>query len=967
MRYRLGEFELDTDRERLSGPAGALVLRPQAYRLLLLLVQRAPALVARDELMDVLWGHHALSPNVIPQTVSELRQALGDDPQASRYVETRHRRGYAFVAPIQVLDDAPPPGQVADVAPEAAETSDAAVSVVVAPPPSTAAAPRPDRRSRVLAWVLAVLALGAIGFAWTWFPARVVETRVVAVPTPKGAGILVSLNVDDPRLRAYLVGFARGNHAWHAYPRPLQPSVGWSLSVTREGQWSLRAPGGEVRSSGDLPRTDAPSQASALLQAMAAGVGRNELVEAPPGWPTARDVRTTLMEAAWAMSEGLHADADAAFDALQAAGEVSGWPRLSLVEHLVAVGRWKAAERELSLLDPGPDRMLQLQREVWRARLAGRPDDALASLRAAALLAPGDITIQLDLFDALIAQSQWHAAAAQWSVLPALLADNAPELAWRRAEYLAVAAPGDAEVAFRHAVTVARMASDREVALLAQVRWMIHRSALKDAAEVLDALDGGHAAVQMQRAEWAMATGQMDLARASFQTAEAAWTSDQRSGDARRARLGLIDVALQSGQSDMAVRLATRLLADAATEGDRDIEIDALDAMGRAWIGASRFDDARASLQQAMTLARARGQGLREARARYHLGNAYAQERQRPHEAEQAYRLAADAFHLLGDRLWEVKALSNLALMAERAGRRLDARDAYRDALLRIRELGVPRELGRIGFNAGINERDMGDLSAAAVLIDEALSVLSAAGAGDVQVVAVAARADIAMMQADARLAESLLNGTRERAEQAAPLPRSVWHSAQARRFELAGDLDRARTELDRVAELRQATSVRTAQLDGELSRLRLRVATGDASRATGVALERIEDELRRMGETKYSLSAALGRVEWALAADTNAAQARNLMDALRPQIQSAGNRAQQLRLDWLAAHAVEGDERSSRLHALIDDADASHFELLSMLARRAVAEDEATRARIDRALAERRLSGAVRSPLSVF
>ena len=112
MRYRLGEFELDTDRERLSGPAGALVLRPQAYRLLLLLVQRAPALVARDELMDVLWGHHALSPNVIPQTVSELRQALGDDPQASRYVETRHRRGYAFVAPIQVLDDAPPPGQV---------------------------------------------------------------------------------------------------------------------------------------------------------------------------------------------------------------------------------------------------------------------------------------------------------------------------------------------------------------------------------------------------------------------------------------------------------------------------------------------------------------------------------------------------------------------------------------------------------------------------------------------------------------------------------------------------------------------------------------------------------------------------------------------------------------------------------------------------------------------------------------
>jgi hypothetical protein len=79
------------------------------------------------------------------------------------------------------------------------------------------------------------------------------------------------------------------------------------------------------------------------------------------------------------------------------------------------------------------------------------------------------------------------------------------------------------------------------------------------------------------------------------------------------------------------------------------------------------------------------------------------------------------------------------------------------------------------------------------------------------------------------------------------------------------------------------------------------------------------------------------------------------------------GNRAQQLQLDWLAAHAVEDDERSSRLRALIDDADASHFELLSMLARRAVAGDETTRARIDRRLAERHLSGASGSLLSAF
>ncbi len=968
MRYRLDEFELDTDRERLNGPGGVAVLRPQAYRLLHLLVQRAPALVAREELMDELWGHHALSPNVIPQTVSELRQALGDDPQSPRYIETRHRRGYAFIAPIQVLDDARSPVPDSEPAQGQAEASDPGPMMATHPSPGQPEPFRRDRHNGTLLgmFVAPMLALVVIGLAWMRFPAGAGEAPMATVPAPADEGISVALNVDDARLRAYLVWFARGSSAWRAHPRPLLTSPAWSLDVTREGQWLLRAPDGEVRSSGELPQTDAPSQASVLLQAMAAGAAQSKLIEAPPGWPTAQVERMALMDAAWATSEGRYAAADAAFVALQASNPVSGWPRLLLVEHLVALGHWQDAARELSRLDPGLDRRLLLQSDILRARLAGQPDDALSSLRAAALLAPDNIAIQLGLFDALVAQSQWHAVASQMSVLSALLADDAPELALRRAVYFAATLPGGAEAEFHKAVTAARTPSERELVILAQARWQVGRGALKDAGMLLDALDGARPTVQMQRAEWALASGRLDQARASFQAAESAWMADRRSGEARRARLGSIDVALQAGESEAAVQLAASLLADAERHGDREIDIDALDAMGRAWTGAGRFDEARASLNQAMTLARARGQGMREARSRYHLGNAYAQERRRPHEAEQAYRLAADAFHALGDRLWEIKALSNLALMAERAGRRLDAREAYRDALSRVRDLGAPRELGRIAFNAGINERDAGDLDAAAALIDEAMAVLSAAGAGDVQVMAIAARADIAMLQADAVLADALLGGVRERAEQAAPLPRSAWHAAQARRFELGGDVLRAHAELERAVELRRETAVRTAQLDGELRQLRLRMATGEADRSIDMALERIEDELRRMGETKYALSAALARVERALT-DADPIQARDLIETLRPQVQTAGNRSQQLQLDWLAANAFDGGERSERLRALIDDADAAHFDLLVLLARRAMSLDSPARVRSDRTLAERRLSGASMSPLSAF
>ena len=100
MAYRFGDFELDPRLGTLTGPHGPVALRRQAFRLCQLLVERAPELLDRDTLLDEVWGRTALSPNVLPQTMSELRQALGDDPQAPRYIETLHRRGYRFICPV---------------------------------------------------------------------------------------------------------------------------------------------------------------------------------------------------------------------------------------------------------------------------------------------------------------------------------------------------------------------------------------------------------------------------------------------------------------------------------------------------------------------------------------------------------------------------------------------------------------------------------------------------------------------------------------------------------------------------------------------------------------------------------------------------------------------------------------------------------------------------------------------------
>lgn len=101
MRYTFGDFELDSAGGQLNGPDGPVVLRRQAWNLLLALIEAAPALVSRDDLLDRVWGRSALSPNALPQTISELRQALGDRARDPKYIETCHGRGYRIVCPVR--------------------------------------------------------------------------------------------------------------------------------------------------------------------------------------------------------------------------------------------------------------------------------------------------------------------------------------------------------------------------------------------------------------------------------------------------------------------------------------------------------------------------------------------------------------------------------------------------------------------------------------------------------------------------------------------------------------------------------------------------------------------------------------------------------------------------------------------------------------------------------------------------
>src|SRR5262245_43719624 len=95
-----GPFRLDSESGDLDGPLGRIPLTPKAMAVLLYLARRPGKLVAKNELLETLWPNVFVTDSSIKVCIQEIRRALDDDAKAPKIIETAHRRGYRFIAPI---------------------------------------------------------------------------------------------------------------------------------------------------------------------------------------------------------------------------------------------------------------------------------------------------------------------------------------------------------------------------------------------------------------------------------------------------------------------------------------------------------------------------------------------------------------------------------------------------------------------------------------------------------------------------------------------------------------------------------------------------------------------------------------------------------------------------------------------------------------------------------------------------
>ena len=77
-----------------------VLLTPKAFSVLRYLVDHAGRLVTHDELLDAVWHRTVVEPQTVKRHMVEVRAALGDRPKNSLFIETLHKRGYWFIAPV---------------------------------------------------------------------------------------------------------------------------------------------------------------------------------------------------------------------------------------------------------------------------------------------------------------------------------------------------------------------------------------------------------------------------------------------------------------------------------------------------------------------------------------------------------------------------------------------------------------------------------------------------------------------------------------------------------------------------------------------------------------------------------------------------------------------------------------------------------------------------------------------------
>lgn len=99
--FAFADVVVDTHAHRLTRGGRDVPVEPKVFAVLLHFLEHPGQLLSRDELLDAVWGHSCVTPSTLSRVISQLRRAVADDTEQPRYIQTVHRLGYRFIAPLK--------------------------------------------------------------------------------------------------------------------------------------------------------------------------------------------------------------------------------------------------------------------------------------------------------------------------------------------------------------------------------------------------------------------------------------------------------------------------------------------------------------------------------------------------------------------------------------------------------------------------------------------------------------------------------------------------------------------------------------------------------------------------------------------------------------------------------------------------------------------------------------------------
>ena len=355
--------------------------------------------------------------------------------------------------------------------------------------------------------------------------------------------------------------------------------------------------------------------------------------------------------------------------------------------------------------------------------------------------------------------------------------------------------------------------------------------------------------------------GELSQARAAFERARQIYAEAGDHWNTVNASTNLAFVVMQSGDLAEAQSICQESVATYRKLGDRKGEAAALTSLGTVFRNRGDFSRARTAHEQALAIRRDIGDRIGEAMSRNNLANLSSLMGD-SQAAREMYQDALPVFREIGDRNAVATVLSNLGDLVSEEGDLIRARDLYEESRATFEDLGnqssLAHELSRLGDLDSIN----GDFISARKRHEQALALRRQLGEKGALGESQLALAQISLHEGNPASAQAAAvaaveafataNRPDDEASALALLARSLLESDKYAESAKA---------IQRAEQLSMTSSDRGLRLSVAITAASIRAARGDAVRSLK-DLDSVITEARRARLLQLELEAQLARTE---------------------------------------------------------------------------------------------------------